>query len=92
MTLGKIGAACCHITFSLCLLIVFAFTPGLIGELLRVSKFEHEAALKAEAGFERGSRQLFLALAVRRWNSSRLDKVINAALSPGVVPFLKSPK
>lgn len=42
MKLGKIGAAGCHITFSLCLLIVFAFTPWLIGELLRASKFERE--------------------------------------------------
>lgn len=92
MKLGKIGAAGCHVTFSLCLLIVFAFTSGLIGELLRVSAFEHGTVLKAETGFERGSRQLFLAPAVRQWNSSRLDKVINAALSPGVVPFLKSPK
>lgn len=90
MKLGKIGAACCHVTFSLCLLIFFAFTPGLIGELLRVSAFEHGTVLKAGTGFERGSRQLFLAPAVRRWNSSRLDKVINAALSPGVVPFWKA--
>lgn len=45
MKLGKIGAARCHITFSLGLFIVFPLTPGLIGELLRVSKFEEETVL-----------------------------------------------
>lgn len=54
MKLGKIGAARCHITFSLCLFIVFPLTPGLIGELLRVSKFEEETVLQAETGSESG--------------------------------------